>query len=201
VIDLYTFKTPNGLRASIALEECGLPYTAHRVELLQGEQNTPAFRAINPAGAIPVIVDADGPGRKTITISQSGAILFYCAEKSGRLIPSDPTARAAVMQWTMLGLTDGSDAAAGIFRLSRISLEPGVALYKNRLQRTLDVIDARLAESEYLAGELSIADLALYPIGANAKEMVGFGARRHLERWFDTLSARASIVRGMAVPT
>lgn len=120
MIELYSFGTGNGRRASIALEECGLPYVAHKVDIARGEHKAPAFLAINPVGRIPVIVDPDGPSGSTITINDSGAILLYCAEKSGRFIPSDPVRRMAALRWTFHAESDAGEPIAGLFRLSRL---------------------------------------------------------------------------------
>ena len=199
MIDLYTFKTGNGWRASIALEECGLSYRVHKVDFATQEQNAPAFRRINPFGKIPVIVDSDGPAARPITISQSGAILLYCAEKSGRFLPSDPVQRIEAMQWMLLAVTDGSDMVGGIVRLSRLPAEPAVTLYQDRLVRMLQCVDAQLSSRQYLIGELSVADLALYPIVAFASTL-GTDTLPHLRRWFDTMSQRPGVARGMMIP-
>src|SRR5690349_4379298 len=106
MIDLYAAGTSNGMRARIALEECGLPYTLHKIDLTKGEHKTPSFLAMNPNGQIPVIVDKDGPGGKPLTLSQSTAILLYAAEKSGKFMPKDPAVRAAALQALMNASTD-----------------------------------------------------------------------------------------------
>jgi GST-like protein len=199
MIDLYTFKTGNGWRASIALEECGLPYRVHKVDFAKEEQHAPAFRRINPLCKIPVIVDSDGPAGRPITISQSGAILLYCAEKSGRYLPSDSVQRLEAMQWMLLAVTDGSDMVGGIVRLSRLPVVPAVTLYKDRLVRMLQCVDAQLSSREYLIGELSVADLALYPIVAFASTL-GTDTLPHLTRWFETMSQRPGVARGMMIP-
>jgi len=115
MIELYTAQSSNGQRAAIALEECGLPYRVHKLELMQGEQRTPEFLALNPAGAIPVIVDPDGPGGAPLTLSQSGAIALYAAEKTGKFLPRDPARRAQALQWLMYGVSDVASASMMVF--------------------------------------------------------------------------------------
>jgi len=200
MIELYTFNTGNGWRASIALEECCLPYRYHKIDFAKEEQNAAAFRQINPLGKIPVIVDSDGPGGRTLTVSQSGAILLYCAEKSGRFMPSDPIARTAALQWMILAVSDGSDMVGGVIRMSRLTSEPGVAVYKKRLVSLFDYVEAHLADRQYLVDDISIADLAFYPVAAHGRQLVGIEGLPRLERWLDTMSARPGVARGMAVP-
>ena len=202
MIDLYTYGTGNALRVSIMLEECGLAYRAHKVDLGKGEQNTPAFRKLNPLGKVPVIVDSAGPGGAPITMCQSGAILLHCAEKSGRFIPSDACARAQALQWMIHAITDGSDAVGGIFRLKRLLDKPesAIAVYENYLSTLLKNADAHLAGQQYLAGELSVADFAFYTIAVIGGDLVGIESLSHLRRWLDGLSARPGVMRGMAVP-
>src|SRR5690242_21831312 len=117
MIDLYLAGTANGLRASVALEECGLPYRAHAVDLAKGEQRSPEFMKLNPAGLIPVIVDSDGPGGRPLTLSQSGAIVLYAAEKSAKFLPRDPAQRALVMQCFMQAASDISGSSNAVFML------------------------------------------------------------------------------------
>ena len=172
MIDFYTFGTTNTWRAAIALEECGLPYRVHKVDFAKGEQHAPAFRKLNPLGKVPVIVDHAGPGGAPITVSQSGAILLYCAEKTGRFLPTDPIQRFQVLQWLIHAVSDGSDAFGGLYRLSRFlpdKPESALAHYRNRLIALLKDVDAHLADRDYLAGDLSIADFALYPVVRGAR--------------------------------
>ena len=202
MIDLYTFGTGNGWRASIALEECGLPYRTHKVDFAKGEQNAPSFREINPFGKIPVIVDSDGPRGERITINESGAILLYCSEKAGKFIPSDPVERMAALRWVFHAVSDASEPISAHFRLSRLPQKPeGVlAHYYGRLSSTLKEVDAHLAGREYLVGDISIADLAFYTVAAQGKSLVSTDALVHLQRWLDALAARPGVIRGMAVP-
>src|SRR4030095_2414499 len=161
MIDLYTFETSNGQRAAIILEECGLPYRVHRVDLTKGEQKSPDFLNINPTGAIPAIVDDDGPGGAPFKLSQSGAIVLYAAEKAGKFVPADPVRRALAMQWLMLAVTDAARASTSIFLCSTVVPDKSpanVAFFEEQTLRYLRVADARLTGREFLADELSIAD-------------------------------------------
>lgn len=203
MIDFYTFATSNGQRVAVMLEECGLPYTVHRVDLTQGEQAAPAFLAVNPAGAIPAIVDHDGPDRARLTLAQSGAILIYLAEKCGRFLPASGVARAQAWQWALQATTDTAASSAGVFVLSRIAPErspANVAFFEERTVRHLRDADRRLADRPFLAGELSIADFALYPLVALRRPLIDqAGNLPHLTRWAATLAARPAVERGMCV--
>src|SRR4249920_1006724 len=130
MIDLYTAGTGNGHRAALALEESGLPYRAHKLSLVAGDQRKPEYLAINPAGTIPVIVDQDGPGGKPLTVVQSGAIALYVAEKSGRLLPKDPARKAAALQWLMFACTDCAMTGGVIFQLANNAPEKSPANVK-----------------------------------------------------------------------
>jgi len=200
MIDLYTFNTSNGHRASIILEECGLPYRVHKVDLAKGEQRAPDFLNINPAGAIPAIVDHDVPGGP-LKLSQSGAIVLYAAEKSGRFLPTDPARRAQALQWLMLAVTDVARASTSIF-LSSAALPDkspaNVAYFEEQTLRYLRVAEARLAGRDFLADELSVADFALYPLYAVRKALVDkAGDLPELTRWGAALAARPGVDKGM----
>jgi GSH-dependent disulfide-bond oxidoreductase len=201
MIDLYTFDTSNGQRAAIALEECGLPYRTHRVDLAKGEQHAAPFLAVNPAGAIPAIFDPAGPDGKPLTLAQSGAIAIYAAEKSGRFLPRDPARRALALQWLMFAVTDCAAGSAMLYYESALLPDKSpanLAFCEQRLLRLFRVADARLADREWLADELSIADFALYPICAVRRKLVdAAGDLRHLARWMAALAARPGVVRGM----
>jgi len=204
VIDLYYAPTGNGLRAAVALEECGLEFRRHKVDLMKGEQKKPDFLKLNPAGIIPVMVDEDGPGGKPFTLSQSGAILLYAAEKTGKFIPKDPLRRANAWRWFMQASSDAAGAGAAIFFMTVVYPEktPALAQFvEDRFVNVLRVCDQQLAGREYLADELSIADLALYPVVAGRRPLVekagGFG---NLLRWADKMAARPAVQRGMQPP-
>lgn len=203
MIDLYLAGTANGLRAAVALEECGLPYRAHAVDLMKGEQRSPEFQKLNPAGLIPVIVDSEGPAGKPVTLSQSGAIMLYAAEKSGRFLPKDAVARAHAMQWFMQAASDISGASNAVFTMEVRAPEKNATNLEFLKKRLLDyfaVIDRHLAGGEYLAGEISVADLMLYPNFAARKSLIDqAGGFANLQRWGASLAARPAIARGMKV--
>jgi len=202
MIDLYSYDTSNGMRARILLEECELPYQLHAVDLRKGEHRKPEFLALNPAGAIPVLVDDDGPGDVPLTLTQSSAILLYLAEKTGRFLPTDPAERIVCYQWLFCAATDCA-TATGLIYLSKAVMpdksEANSVWWEERLLRQLRVADARLARHEWLAGPLSVADFALYPIVAVRRELVEkAGDLPNLLRWADALAARPGVARAMA---
>jgi len=202
MIDLYTFGTSNGKRASVALEECALPYTVHKVDLAKGEQQAPEFLRLNPLGVIPVIVDSDGPGGKPLVLSQSGAIALYAAEKSGRFLPKDPARRMKTIEWLMHAVSDAAGAVGTIVQGERMPEKPVAVLdrTKGRLSGFFKAIDAQLAAGEYLVGELTIADLALYPAIVSGKNFVAIAGFPNLGRWAAALGARPGVAKGMSVP-
>jgi GST-like protein len=201
MIDLYFAGTANGQRAAVALEEAGLAYRLHRVDLAKGEHRTPEFLRLNPAGLIPVIVDSDGPGGKPLTLAQSGAIILYCAEKSRKLLPRDGAVRAEAMQWLLQAMTDVAGTSGALFRLENSVPEkspPAIEYFRKRLLGFLSVCDRRLEGRDWLAGELSVADLALYPNFANRKALIDqAGGFANLQRWGAAMAARPGVARGM----
>ncbi len=201
MIDLYTFSTSNGQRAAIMLEECGLPYRVHKVDLTKGEHRTPQFLNINPAGAIPAIIDPEGPGGAPLTLTQSAAIMLYAAEKTGRFLPGDPLRRAMALQYLMLAVTDVARASTSVFLCSAIVPDKSpanVAYFEEQTLRYLRVADARLAGREFLADELSVADFALYPLFAARKALVErAGDLQELTRWGAAMAMRPGVARGM----
>jgi GST-like protein len=203
MIDLYLSGTANGFRASVALEEAGLPYRVHKVDLAKGEQRTAEYLQINPAGLIPAIVDPDGPGGKPLKLSQSGAIILYAADKSGRLMPKDAARRAMALQWFMQGATDVAATSGALFRVENSvpeKLPANTDYFVQRMIGFFAVCDAHLATHEYFADELSVADLMLYPNYATRKPMLDkAGGLPNLHRWGAALAARPAIQRGMKV--
>jgi GST-like protein len=201
MIELYAAQSSNGQRAAIVLEECGLPYRVHKLDLMKGEQRTPEFLAINPAGAIPVIVDPEGPGGAPITLAQSGAIAIYAAEKTGRHLSRDPLRRAIELQWLMYAVTDVTGASMGVFFETVLlpqKVPANLKFCEERLLRYFRVANQRLADREWLADELSIADFALYPICAVRKPYIdGAGDMPALARWMAAIAAREAVVRAM----
>ena len=160
MIDLYTAATPNGHKISIALEELGLPYTVHHLDLGRLDQKTPEFLRINPNGRVPAIVDRD---EGDFAVFESGAILIYLAEKTGRLMPRDPKGRSLVIQWLMFqmaGIGPMMGQANVFYRYFPEKLQPAIDRYHGEVRRLFGVLDGRLADHEYLAGDYSIADIA-----------------------------------------
>jgi GST-like protein len=202
MIDLYTAATPNGFKASIALEELGLPYTVRPVDLRQGAQFAPEFLKISPNNKIPAIVDRDAGD---LAVFESGAILTYLAEKTGRLLPKSGPARYKVLEWTFfqvghVGPTLGQYHHFAVYSTEKIPY--AIERFKNEAKRVYGVVDRRLAESPYLGGsEYSIADIqnVTWLLG---HERIGIAIAEfpHVKRWLDELSARPAVQRGLAVP-
>lgn len=201
MIDLYAADSSNSHRVAIMLEECGIAYAVHGVDLARGEQRSDAFLAMNPAGAVPVIVDHDAPGG-SLTLSQSGAILLYLAMKTGRWFPKDPALRARAFEWLMFATTDFSSLSTMLFLTNVVLPDKSSAnagFFEERLSRYFTVANARLESREFLADELSIADFALYPVVRVRYGLVeGGGSLPHLVRWTEALAARPGVVRAMA---
>jgi GST-like protein len=204
MIDLYAAATSNGMRARIALEECGLAYNWHRIDLTKGEHKKPEFLKINPFGQIPAIVDSDGPGGKPVTIHQSTAILMYLAEKSGKLLPKNAADRPAFLEALMSGSTDITPQF-GAVNAARMAKEPHQAtvdLLKARLHGLFAVWNDLLGKRKYAAGnEVTIADLSLYAgywrtKGAMADAVANMP---NLERWAAEIGARPGVKRATTV--
>jgi len=203
MIDLYLAGTANGLRASVALDEAALPYRAHKVDLSKGEQRTAEFLKLNPAGLIPVIVDQDGPGGKPLTLSQSGAIILYIAEKTGRFTPKDAVRRAMAYQWFAQGLSDVAATSGALFRVENSvpeKIASNTDYFKKRLLGFFSVCDAHLADRDFMADEFSIAELMLYPNFALRKSLIDeAGGFSNLQRWGAAVGARPGMQKGMKV--
>lgn len=201
MIELYTANTGNGQRAAIALEEAELPYRVHKLDLMQGQQREAAYRGVNPAGRIPCIVDPEGPGGP-LALSQSGAILVYAANKSGRLWPDGAADRLAALEWMMFACTDAAPWSGMLFQAQHMMPERSAGNEKyirDKLFRFLAEAEARLADRPYLAGTYSVADLALYPVAVIRREALkeagGYG---RLLAWADRVGARPQVQRGLA---
>ena len=201
MITLYTAATPNGWKASVALEELGLPYDVRALDLGKGEQKAPDYLRINPNGRIPAIVDHDAGD---FAVFESGAILVYLAERTGRLLPADPKGRSRALQWLMFqmgGVGPMMGQANVFFRYWPEKLEPVIARYQNETRRLFGVLDARLGESEYLAGEFGIADIANWCwVRTHRWSGVATDGLPHLERWLTAMEARPAGQRGVRVP-
>jgi GSH-dependent disulfide-bond oxidoreductase len=201
VIDLYTAPTPNGYKVSIALEELGLPYTVHALDLASGVQKEPWFAAINPNRRIPAIVDhANGD----FPVFESGAILLYLAERAGRLIPADEKGRSRVVQWLMFqmgGLGPMMGQANVFARYFPEKIQPAIDRYLREGRRLLEVLDGRLADIQYLAGDYSIADIANFAWArTHAWPGIDVTGLDHLQRWLEAIAARPAVQRGLATP-
>lgn len=204
-IELYTWGTPNGRKVSIMLEECGLPYNVYPVNIMEDEQFDPDFLEISPNNKIPAIVDPDGPGGNPMSLFESGAILYYLAEKKGKFMPINARARFAVMEWLMwqMGGVGPFLGQAHHFRKFAPQEVPyGIERYTKEAQRLYGVLDKRLAECAYLAGgSYTIADIATYPWIARWEwQGIDWTAYPHARRWFDEIGARPAVESGMSVP-
>jgi glutathione S-transferase len=201
MIDLYTAATPNGWKASILLEELELPYEVKPLRLDQLEQKQEWFLRINPNGRIPAIVDR---AADDFAVFESGAILLYLAEKTGRFLPQDPKGRSVVVQWLMfqMGGVGPMQGQANVFtRYAPEKIEYAIQRYQNETRRLYGVLDRRLAESEYLGGEYSIADMATWPwVSIHGWAGIEIDDLPHLRRWRDAVGARPAVQRGRAVP-
>ena len=201
MIDLYTAATPNGWKASVALEEMGLEYTAHSVNLMKGEQKTPSFLAMNPNGRIPVIVDRDADGH---VVFESGAIMIYLAEKTGMFLPSSPKQKSQVIQWLMFqmgGVGPMMGQANVFYRYLDEKIPLAIERYQNEVRRLFTVLDTRLAEQDYLAGDYSIADMANWCwVRTYEWSGVSIDGLDHLRRWKNSIEARPAARRGAEVP-
>lgn len=204
MIDLYTFKTPNGRKISIALEELGIPYKTHVVDISKGDQFKPEFLAINPNNKIPAIVDHTAPGGGPLAIFESGAILLYLAEKTGTLMPTDLRGKAEVMQWLMFqmgGVGPMQGQANVFFRYFPEKLQPAIDRYQNETRRLYTVLESRLKDHEYLAGDYSIADIANWAwVRLHDWAGVSVDGLPGVQRWLAAIENRPAAKRGLDVP-
>ena len=201
MIDLYTAATPNGHKVSIALEELQLPYTVRNLNLSNLEQKKPEFLRINPNGRVPAIVDRD---EGDFAVFESGAILIYLAEKTGRLMPPDRKGRSLVIQWLMFQMANIGPmmGQANVFyRYFPVKLQPAIDRYQGEVRRLFGVLDGRLAQHEYLVGDYSIADIASWAwVRGHDWSGVSIEPFPHLARWVAQLAARPACQRGIEIP-
>ena len=201
MIDLYTAATPNGHKISIALEELALPYTLHTLDLSGGAQKQPDFLKINPNGRIPAIVDHS---EDDFAVFESGAILVYLAEKTGRLMPTDVKGRSRVMQWLMFqmgGIGPMMGQANVFFRYFPEKIPAAIDRYQGESTRLFRVLDGHLKDHEYLAGDYSIADIANWAwVRTHKWSGVAMDDMPHLKRWTDAIRARPAVLRGIEMP-
>ncbi|MCA9599045.1 MAG: glutathione S-transferase N-terminal domain-containing protein [Myxococcales bacterium] len=201
MIELLTAATPNGLKASIMLEEVGLPYEVRRIDLRALEQKQDGFLKLNPNGRIPVIVDHDADD---FVVFESGAILVYLAEKTGKLLPADAKGRSIALQWLMFqmgGVGPMMGQANVFFRYAPEKIPYAIERYQRESRRLIEVLDRRLGEAEYLAGEYSIADIATWPwVRTHEWSGVSIDGLDNVARWLSAVAARPAVQRGKDVP-
>lgn len=205
MIDLYTWSTSNGRKASIMLEELGADYTVHPIHIGKGDQFTPEYLAINPNGKIPAIIDSDGPGGAPITVFESGAILIYLAEKYGRFLPAEPVARMEVIQWLMFQMGGIGPIFGQVHHFLRAAKEEvpyGIERYGTEARRLYGVLDRRLDGRDHLAGDgYSIADIATWPwVLRHEWQQVDLAEYPNVKRWFDTVGSRPAVQSGIQIP-
>ncbi len=204
-VALYTFDTPNGRKISVALEEMGLPYQVHVVDIGQREQFAPDFLKISPNNKIPAIVDPDGPHGQPISVFESGAILLYLGEKTGQFLPRDPAARVAVYEWLMFQMGGFGPMPGQVHHFIALEDEAdrryGLKRYMDETRRLYGVMDRRLATNEHFAGALSIADFAILGwVWRHERHRVDLAEFPNVRRWYQELMARPAVQRGFAVP-
>ncbi|MAY35875.1 MAG: glutathione S-transferase [Spongiibacteraceae bacterium] len=200
MIELYTAATPNGWKASIALEELGLPYELKAIALDKNEQKTPEFLAINPNGRIPAIIDRDAD----ITVFESGAILQYLAEKTGKLMPADPKGKYSVIQWLMfqMGGVGPMQGQANVFyRYFPEKIQPAIDRYQHETRRLYEVLDGRLKGRDWLADDYSIADIANFTwVHVHFWAGVEVEGLENLQAWMERMRSRSAVQKGLNVP-
>ena len=211
-LQLYSVPTPNGVKVSIMLEEIGLPYEAHAINIMQNETFTPEYESLNPNGKIPAIIDPDGPGGKPFGLWESGAILLYLAEKTGKLIPADPAGRYQAIQWVFFQMAAVGPmfGQVGFFhRFAGKDYEDKRPLerYRNESKRLLGVMEKQLTGRDWILGDqYSIADISLVGwvrnlVGFyNARELVDFDSLKAVPAWLDRALARPAVQRGLEIP-
>ncbi len=204
MIDLYTWGTPNGRKVSIMLEECGLAYRVHKVDIGKGEQFREEFVAINPNSKIPAIVDYGGPDGRAMKLFESGAILVYLAAKTGQFLPQAVRGKYDALQWLMFQMGGVGPMFGQVHHFVRAAKEPvpyAIERYSGETRRLYGVLNRRLSHAAFLAREYSIADIATYPwVARHEWHRVPLADFPNVKRWFDTISARPAVARGMAVP-
>lgn len=203
MIDFYMLTSPNAQKIFIMLEECGLPYKEHSIDVWKGDQFTPEFTKISPLQKIPAIVDSDGPAGKPYPVIESGAILIYLAEKTGKFIPHDPLKRNEVMQWLMVQMANLGPMCGQLVHFSRFAPagnDYGHSRYRTMVNKIFDVYEQRLAKHPYVAGgEYTIADIAAFPWLRNVELLaIDLGKRPHVKAWVDKIAARDAVKRAYA---
>jgi len=210
VIDFYTYRTPNGRKIAIMLEECGLEYTPHVVDLMKGEHKSPAFEKISPDHTVPAIVDQEGPGGKPVRVFEAGAILQYLADKTGRFYGNNAITRMEATQWMMIVLTGLAPFSRECFffknglveGVSEEALTQGASRMEAHIRRYVSALDFRLREYQFLAKTYTIADMAAYPWvdGLQRNFDISVDDYVGVRNWYNRMSNRAAVQRGMAIP-
>jgi GSH-dependent disulfide-bond oxidoreductase len=203
-ITLHAWDTPNGRKISVALEEMALPYTVEPVDITRGEQHAPAFLRLSPNNRIPAIVDANGPGGAPLSVFESGAILLYLAEKTGQFMPTDLRERVPVLEWLMWQMGGFGPMPGQVHHFRAVEPEAdrryGLKRYADETRRLYGVLDRRLAEVEFVAGALSVADFAILGWAwRHERHQVALEDFPHVQRWYRTLFARPGVQRGFEV--
>ncbi len=204
MIDVYTWPTPNGHKVHIMLEECGLPYRVHPVNIGSGDQFQPEFLRISPNNKIPAIVDSEGPDGKPISLFESGAILIYLAAKTGKFMPKSDRQKYEVLQWLMFQM-GGLGPMLGQAHHFRIyapeKIEYGINRYTNEAKRLYGVMDKQLEKKKFIAGnQYTIADMAIFPwLRSWQNQGIDWADYPHLKEWFDRIGQRKAVQRGVAV--
>jgi GST-like protein len=200
MIELYTAPTPNGYKASIALEEMAIPYNVHIVNLMEGDQKKPEFLKINPNGRIPAIVDT----ANDLAVFESGAIMIYLAEQCGKFLPTDVKGRSRVIQWLMFqmgGIGPMMGQANVFYRYFPEKIQPAIDRYQNEGRRLFEVLNTQLADHEFLAGDYSIADMANWSwVRTHNWSGISIEGLDHLSRWMGAIAQRPGAQRGVKVP-
>jgi GST-like protein len=204
MIDLYTWTTPNGRKVSIMLEELGLPYRVFPINIGKDDQFKPEFVKISPNSKIPAIVDPEGPGGQPLAMMESGAILIYLADKTGKLLAKSGRARYDALQWLMFQMGGVGPMFGQTHHFLRAAKEPvpyAIERYTRETRRLYGVLNDHLKDHAFLADEYSIADIATYPwVSRHEWHKVDLNDFPHVKRWFDAISARPAVQKGMNVP-
>jgi len=204
MIELYTWPTPNGQKVQILLEECGLPYSVHPIDIQNGDQFKPEFLAISPNNKMPALVDTEGPGGR-YSLFESGAILWYLAEKTGQFMSKDPAKRYDTLQWIMFQMASVGPMLGqlGHFRhYAPEKIEYALNRYSNEAKRLYGVVDRRLTGRDYVVDQYSIADMAIYPwFAGHERQGIAIDGFPNVKAWTERLKARPAVQKGMALLT
>ncbi len=203
MIELYTWPTPNGHKVHIMLEETGLPYQIHPIDIQRGDQFQPDFLKISPNNKMPAIVDTEGPGGKRLSVFESGAVLMYLAEKTGKFMPKEMAAKYEVIQWLMFqmgGIGPMLGQAHHFRQYAPEKIQYAIDRYTNEAKRLYGVVNKRLADRQFIAGDYSIADMAIYPwLQPYERQGQNLEDFPHIKRWFGVMGARPAVQKGMQV--